>query len=317
MSGEQTPVRVGLVGAGQWAAQMHAPLHAAPGPTVLVGIWARDGDRAAALAARHGVRVFARYQDLLSEVEAVDFAVPPAVQSQLAAQAAHAGLALMLEKPLAADLTGAEELMAAVEASGVPTLVAMTRRYDSMTREFLRRANDVGRGEIVAARATFAHGGLLPGGFVGDRERSGWRADLGMLFDLGPHLIDVVDAAAGRILAVRADEVRGEAVCLQTTHEGGSMGQLLLSGRVQVGTSVFEVDLLSHGGRHQLNAGALDVAALRATMRKEFADAVRFGTPPTVDARRALHIQRVLAACVRSLAGEGTRQFLDGALNDV
>lgn len=311
MRDDETPVRVGLVGAGQWAAQMHAPLHAAPGPTQLVGIWARDADRAAALATRHRVRAFARYADLLAEVEAVDFAVPPAVQARLGREAAYAGKALMLEKPLAADLSGAEELVAAIEARGVPTLVAMTRRYDATTREFLRLAGDARGGGLVAACGAFAHGGLLPGGFVGQKERSGWRSDLGVLFDLGPHLIDVVDAAAGTITAVRAEELPGEVVCVQTTHEGGALGQLLLSGRVRVETSIFSVDLLGHDGRHQLDAGAVDVSALRATMRREFADAVRRGAPPTVDARRALHVQRVLTACVHSLARGGAPELIN------
>ncbi|MDQ1554672.1 MAG: hypothetical protein QOK46_1750, partial [Microbacteriaceae bacterium] len=39
MVGDVTPVRVGLVGAGQWASTMHAPLHSSGQGTVLSGVW--------------------------------------------------------------------------------------------------------------------------------------------------------------------------------------------------------------------------------------------------------------------------------------
>jgi predicted dehydrogenase len=91
------PVKVGLVGAGQWAATMHAPLHSAGAETELAGIWSASGSTAAALAAEHGVPAFSTFEELLASCDAVDFAVPPAVQAELAPRAADAGLALLLE----------------------------------------------------------------------------------------------------------------------------------------------------------------------------------------------------------------------------
>ncbi|MBA8990783.1 putative dehydrogenase [Curtobacterium pusillum] len=296
-------VRVGLAGAGQWAAAMHAPLHSAGAETELVGVWSHTHARAAELAARHGVPAFERYEDLVAASEAIDFAVPPAVQADLAVTAARAGRALMLEKPLGASRQEAERLHDAAVEAGVPTLVALTRRYSDGLRDFLSSVGDRSGTTVVGGR--YAHGGLLPGGFVGERERSGWRADGGILLDLGPHLLDAVDAAAGPIVALRASDVPGEAVLIDTEHADGARGQLVVSGRFGGDGSVFEIDLFGHSPRAHFSGAAIDPDAVWARIRAEFAAAVRDGAPPTVDVARGLHVQRLLDAAARSLAADG------------
>ncbi|WP_144709860.1 Gfo/Idh/MocA family protein [Curtobacterium pusillum] len=303
-TGSGGAVRVGLAGAGQWAAGMHAPLHTAGAETELVGIWSHTPARTAALAAQHGVPAFERFADLVAASEAVDFAVPPAVQAGLAVDAARAGRALMLEKPLGASGQDAERLHDAVVEAGVPTLVAFTRRYSDGLRAFL--SSVAGRTGTSVVGGRYAHGGLLPGGFVGERERSGWRADGGILLDLGPHLLDAVDAAAGPVTAIRATEVPGEAVLLDTEHAGGARGQLVVSGRFGGDGSVFELDLFGQEPRAHFTGAVIDTDAVWARIRAEFAAAVRLGTPPTVDVTRGLHVQRLLDAAVRSLA-DGNR----------
>src|SRR5690348_7189167 len=104
---EHEPVEVGLVGAGPWAATMHGPVLAAGPQTRLSAVWARRPDAAAELAARLGTHAAGSFEELLDRCEAVAFAVPPDVQSTLAPRAARAGKALLLEKPLALDLSAA------------------------------------------------------------------------------------------------------------------------------------------------------------------------------------------------------------------
>lgn len=65
------PVKVGLVGAGQWAATMHAPLHSAGAETELAGVWSASGSTAESLAAEYGVRAFGTFGELLASCEAV------------------------------------------------------------------------------------------------------------------------------------------------------------------------------------------------------------------------------------------------------
>ena len=75
-------MRFGLVGTGPWAELAHAPGLAAADGVELVGIWGRSLDRAQPLADSYGVAAYDDYAALLADVEAVAFAVPPAVQGR-------------------------------------------------------------------------------------------------------------------------------------------------------------------------------------------------------------------------------------------
>ena len=104
------PVAVGLVGAGPWAETVHGPMLAAGPHTRLAGVWARR-PRAAARLGGTGLRAHRRP---VRQLRGRRVLVPPGVQAELAVLAARAGKALLLEKPLAADLDGAERVAEAV-----------------------------------------------------------------------------------------------------------------------------------------------------------------------------------------------------------
>ncbi|HEV2369431.1 MAG TPA: Gfo/Idh/MocA family oxidoreductase, partial [Acidimicrobiales bacterium] len=197
-AGSRPPLRVGLVGSGPWAAVFHAPMLAAGPHTILVGIWSRRPQPAADLARQHGARAFDRYEDLLSTCEAVAFAVAPDAQAELAPVAAAAGRHLLLEKPLALDLAGAEALAAAVEKAGVISQVVLTQRYTPVMREFLVRAADI---RPEAARCASISGAALAGGMFA----TPWRLAEGALLDIGPHILDLLQAAVGPITEISAD----------------------------------------------------------------------------------------------------------------
>ena len=120
-------LRVGLIGAGPWAHIAHARAIATHPETAFAGVWARRPEAAAQLADKYAATAFATVEDLLGASDAVVFSIPPDVQEGLALQAAAAGKALLLEKPIAGSLAGAERLAEA--AAGVPTLVALRWRF--------------------------------------------------------------------------------------------------------------------------------------------------------------------------------------------
>ena len=94
-----TPLRVGVAGAGPWARMFHAPAFAAHPRTELTAVWARRMSAAEELAGPCGATAHDTFDRFLEDVDAVAFAVPPDVQAALAARAARAGRALLLEKP--------------------------------------------------------------------------------------------------------------------------------------------------------------------------------------------------------------------------
>ena len=79
-----TPVDVGLIGAGPWARAMHARILAAGPETRLTAVWARRTEAAHEIAGTYGAATAGSPEELFDRCEAVAFAVPPAVQAELA-----------------------------------------------------------------------------------------------------------------------------------------------------------------------------------------------------------------------------------------
>jgi predicted dehydrogenase len=122
-------VRFGVVGTAYWAAAVHTVGLGAVPNAQLAGIWGRDQAKARALAAERGTIAFTTFDEMLSSVDAVSFAVPPRVQEELALRAIAAGKHVLLEKPIATTHRRAVEIAQAVARSGVASLVFFTRRF--------------------------------------------------------------------------------------------------------------------------------------------------------------------------------------------
>jgi predicted dehydrogenase len=258
------------------------------------------------------VPVFGTFAELLDASEAVDFAVPPGAQVDLAIAAAAAGKALMLEKPLGETVAQAEAMVEAVELARVATIVVLTKRYHQRTRDFVEACRVLTtESPAIAVTGRYVHGGLLPSGFIDDDAGSGWRDTLGVLYDLGPHLLDLVDLVAGPVVAIRATGDPHEAVTVETEHVSGARGQLVLSARVATPRVLTDVDLYSNAGYEHYTTEGMDHDQVWPAIRHEFAKAVRHGSPVTVDIYRALRIQHLVDAAVQSLQGAGREVKLD------
>ena len=215
-------MRFGLLGTGYWAAETHAAaLVAAPG-TTLDGVWGRDPAKAAALADRYGIRPYEDLDELIAAVDAVAIALPPHVQAPLAARAARAGKHLFLDKPLALTVQAADEVVAAVDATGVGSVVFFTSRFNPPAVDFLREAAATGGWD--GGRAT-----LL--GSVGGTpyDASPWRHEYGGLWDVGPHALSLLIPVLGPIAGVSAALGPHQTATALLTHESGAVSTMTLS----------------------------------------------------------------------------------------
>ena len=288
------PVRVGLVGAGPWATMVHAPVLAAGPETALAGVWARRPEAAGDLAGRHGARAFDRLDDLFEACDAVAFCVPPAVQADLAIRGAAAGKPMLLEKPIARELDAARRLADAVGEAGVPTQLVLSYRYSPAIRAFLAEAADF---PAFGGRARFLSGALLGGPFA-----TPWRLSDGALLDLGPHVLDLLDAALGRVTAVRAhgDPRRWTGVLLE--HEGGAVSEASMCATTAVNPQLVDVELYGESGILSIDCvSAIGPEAFRV-LRGELAEMVRTGRPHPLDVHHGVHLQELLDAAARDLA---------------
>ena len=73
-------------------------------------------------------------------MDAVTIALPPDVQAPLAERAAAAGKHLLLEKPIALDVAGADRVVDAVRDAGVASVVFFTFRFQPATSTWLTQA---------------------------------------------------------------------------------------------------------------------------------------------------------------------------------
>jgi predicted dehydrogenase len=289
-------VRVGLAGAGPWARHVHAPLLAAGPETELVGVWSRTRDHAAPVAADHGVQVFDSYEQLLDAVDAVSLAVVPAAQADLAVAAADRGKALLLEKPLALDVDGAQRIADAVTRNGIGSLMLLTYRFTDVVRDFLCGA---AAGEWHGGRACFISGAFLSGAFAG-----GWRSELGSVLDIGPHILDLVEAALGPVTEVRAHGDPQSWVGVQLAHASGAWSEVAMSCASAIEPSRTEVELYGRTASLSVDARAGARAESFARVRAEFAAVARSGGPHPCDAARGLEVQRLVARVEAALADQ-------------
>ncbi len=126
---ELRPVRAGVVGVGHLGA-LHAAKYRDATGVDLVGVHDVDAARAREVAAHLGCRAFDSAAELLREVECVSVATVTAAHHQVATAAVEAGVAVLVEKPLAASFAEAERLVRCAERAGVLLQVGHLERFN-------------------------------------------------------------------------------------------------------------------------------------------------------------------------------------------
>ena len=227
-------MRFGVLGTGFWAEKVHAAGLAEHPSAELVGVWARDLAKAKAVGATFDVAGYDDLDALLARVDAVSVALPPHVQVDVAERAAAAGKHLLLEKPIALDLTGADRLVSAVQAAGVASVVFFTFRFEAATSTWLEQA--------ARTRLAGGSGSWLSSLAGSPFDASPWRKERGALWDIGPHALSVLVPALGPVVTVQAGAGLGDTVHLVLTHESGAASTVTLSHTVapmSTGTEFF------------------------------------------------------------------------------
>jgi predicted dehydrogenase len=124
---------IGVVGVG--ALGTHHARHLATLPDAdLVGIYDINLARAAEVAAQVNTKPFPDLEHLLARVKAVTIAVPTPAHSAVGIRALEAGVAVLMEKPLAVTLEDADLLVAAARKRGVLLQVGHIERFNRAVR---------------------------------------------------------------------------------------------------------------------------------------------------------------------------------------
>jgi predicted dehydrogenase len=201
----QPLIDVGLIGFGLAGRAFHAPMiHSVPGLR-LAAILQRTGS--SALETYPEARLVRSLEELLSinSIRLIVIATPNLSHFPLAKKCLEAGRDVVVDKPFTTTLDEARRLVALAEKLGRLLTVYQDRRWDGdfQTVQQLLSSGELGR--LVRYEAHYDR--FRP------QLRGTWREQpgpgSGILFDLGPHLIDQALVLFGAPQAVTAD-VRSE-----------------------------------------------------------------------------------------------------------
>jgi len=227
-------LRMALVGGGQgsFIGRVHCTAAVLDNRAELVaGALSSNAERAKASAPDYAIaedRAYGSIGDLiageqaLSEDKRIDFlsvATPNHTHFEIAKAAVEAGLNVICDKPLTFDLEQAEELVKAVEASGV--VFAVTHNYtgDPLVRQARQMILNGDLGEIQAVRACYIQGWLRKRLESDEHKQAAWRTDpkrsgaAGCFGDIATHAYNL----ARYMTAELPDKVS----CHLKTFEGG------------------------------------------------------------------------------------------------
>ena len=122
-------VRVAVVGAGDFG-RNHARVYRELADAELVGIVDPSAERAAQIAAEFSTGVFPDIESLAGRVEAASVAVPTVEHARVGCRLLELGIDVLVEKPMAASLAEADELLSTASGAGRILQVGHLERFN-------------------------------------------------------------------------------------------------------------------------------------------------------------------------------------------
>lgn len=182
-------IKVGIIGVGGISAAHIKAYQANPRVELYAFCDIRE-DRLKEMAEQYGVtRTFTDKDEMLKlkELDAVSVCTWNSQHAPCVIAALNAGKHVLCEKPMATSVAEAKAMQEAALRNHKLLMIGFVRRYGRDTailQDFIR---DGHFGELYLAKATYLRRKGNPGGWFGDKSRSGG----GPLIDLGVHVIDL------------------------------------------------------------------------------------------------------------------------------
>ncbi len=182
-------MKVALFGCG-WVQDFHARAILAHGDE-LVAVANHREESARSFADRHGIeRVTTDWRALAAdpEIDAAVVSTPNALHAPQAVALLNAGTHVLVEKPMALDVTECDAMIAASVANGASLMVAHCWRFHPDVISLRDRIENGELGRVVKTRGYGVHAEWGPSGWFTDPSLAGG----GALVDMGVHAIDTV-----------------------------------------------------------------------------------------------------------------------------
>jgi predicted dehydrogenase len=274
-------------------------------------------------------------------IEAVAIATPARTHFEVARECLLAGKHVLVEKPLALNVSHAEELVCLARARGRVLMVGHTFEYNAAVRRLKRYIDEGDLGRVYYVYSTRVNLGQV-------------RDDVNAMWNLGPHdfsiLIYLLGAMPLRVSARGSSFLQAgieDVVFADLEFPGGVMAHVHLSwldpSKVRRMTVVGEEKMVVYDdvdneaplklydkaitrlvppdgafGEFHLRLRAGDILIPRLELREpleaecaDFVESIASGTPPQTDGENGLRVVKVLAAAQASLHAQGAWQAIE------
>ena len=265
-------IRVGLAGYGLAGSVFHAPLIAATPGMRLTLISTSNAERAEAARREHRGAEIVKDADALvaraGELDLLVVATPNATHYRVASAGLAAGLAVVVDKPFTATAAEGRALIEQAGKAKRMLSVFQNRRWDGDFLTVQKLVAERALGEVYRIESHFDRWRPEP--------RAGWKNEpepgAGLLYDIGPHLIDQALLLFGPVATVFAEqrELRPSTrvvddAYLILTHRSGVSSHLVMSLVVAEGGPRFR--LLGNAGTFTKYGLDVQEETLRAGVR--------------------------------------------------
>lgn len=167
-------LNVAVIGTGHLG-RHHARIYSEMDGVRLVGVADLDASRASEVAAAHGAEAVTDFSRLLGRVDAVSVAVPTERHVEVGSRCLDAGVHVLVEKPIASSIDGADQLIEAADRNGCLLQVGHVERFNPVVEAACRLATQPQFFEVHRLN-TFSLRGL----------------DVDVVLDLMIHDIDII-----------------------------------------------------------------------------------------------------------------------------
>lgn len=175
--GADSPLRVGVIGAGIMGANHARVFSNLPGVT-LIGVADPSAQQRELVTRVLGIPAVDTIDDLLGpDLDAVTIAAPTHLHHELAMKCINRGIHVLVEKPIASNVDEGREMIAAAEAKGVTLMVGHVERFNPAVQAIKKAIEN----EDILSIAITRVGPFPPR-----------MSNVGVVIDLAVHDIDLI-----------------------------------------------------------------------------------------------------------------------------
>jgi len=303
-------MQIGLIGAGRWGKRYIETLSRMPGIN-LAHLASRNPESVSLVPSC--CKVTPHWRDLLEDtsLDGVIIATPPETHLEIAIGAIHAGIPVLIEKPMTISLPDAQNLVKEATDCGVLTIVGHTHLFSTAFRELKMKGQSLGRLKNIRSA----------GGSWGP-----FRPDTPPLWDWAPHDIAMSIELSGsyplhidakRTGWIQQPQGTGESITIILGFESGACAEIHISNIQRHKQRVFQAtyeggsliydDLVDNKLVFQFSSKstpepvAIDQSLPLTNLVAEFCRAIGEGQRSNQSLQLGLQVVKVLAECQKSL----------------